>query len=183
MFRDGLTLYGEKVLSAYPCVSFRLIENTGTKKGRYLSMARRSTPRQRTFSAARLSDILRGSYRLAPQSPASSHWLAERNGQEKPAMLCTSLFIVLDCPSVVKRNFSLFRIFLHPGRRVAKFEQFIYNILKKGGGSFPMSTIIEESTNPNSDRIEAVKSLFGILTPDITLEEAREERLNKIFER
>ena len=26
-----LTLYGEKVLSAYPCVSFRLIENTGAK--------------------------------------------------------------------------------------------------------------------------------------------------------
>ena len=79
-----LTLYGEKVLSAYPCVSFRLIENTGTKKGRYMSMARRSTPRKRTFSAARLSDILRGSYRLAPQSPASSQCRQDSPAQARP---------------------------------------------------------------------------------------------------
>ena len=31
---------------------------------------------ERTFSAARLSDILRGSYRLSPQSPASSQYPA-----------------------------------------------------------------------------------------------------------
>jgi len=32
----------------------------------------------RTFSAARLSDILPGSYLLAEQSPGSSHWRAKR---------------------------------------------------------------------------------------------------------
>ena len=30
------------------------------------------------------------------------------------------------------------------------------------------------------DRVRIAKSLFGILTPDITLEQAKEERLNNI---
>ena len=103
-----LTLYGEKFLSTQPCVSFRLIENTGAK-GRYVPMARRSTAVKRTFSAARLSDILRGSYRLQPQSPASSQCMqAPCHGSS-----CTSSLIVPYAVKNVKRNFSFFhKIFL-----------------------------------------------------------------------
>ena len=35
-------------------------------------------------------------------------------------------------------------------------------------------------SNPNQSRIDAVKTLRGILPADITLEESREERLSKI---
>lgn len=35
-------------------------------------------------------------------------------------------------------------------------------------------------SNPYQDRVDTAKSLFGILSNDITLEEAREERLNRI---
>lgn len=34
--------------------------------------------------------------------------------------------------------------------------------------------------NNNQDKVEAMKSLFGILPPDVSLEEAREERLGRI---
>ena len=57
-------------LYAVPCVSFRLIRNTGDQAG--VLLARRSTPTNRNLSAARLSDILPGSYLLAEQSPGSS---------------------------------------------------------------------------------------------------------------
>ena len=57
-------------LYAVPCVSFRLIRNTGDQAG--VLLARRSTPTYRDLSAARLSDILPGSYLLAEQSPGSS---------------------------------------------------------------------------------------------------------------
>ncbi|KIR02620.1 Uncharacterized protein conserved in archaea [Lachnospiraceae bacterium TWA4] len=40
--------------------------------------------------------------------------------------------------------------------------------------------IIAKLTNPNQDRIEDMKSLFGIIPSDITMEEAREERLSKV---
>ena len=40
--------------------------------------------------------------------------------------------------------------------------------------------IIAKLTNPYQDRVDVAKSLFGILAPDITLEEAQEERLSKI---
>lgn len=40
--------------------------------------------------------------------------------------------------------------------------------------------IIAKLSNPFQDRIDALNSLVGILPADITLEEAREERLNKI---
>ena len=40
--------------------------------------------------------------------------------------------------------------------------------------------IISKLSNPFQDRVEIAKSLFGIIPADITLEEAREERLNKI---
>lgn len=39
---------------------------------------------------------------------------------------------------------------------------------------------IAKLTNPYQDRVDIAESLFGILPADITLEEAREERLNKI---
>lgn len=40
--------------------------------------------------------------------------------------------------------------------------------------------VIAKLTNPFQDRVDMAKSLFGIMPADITLEEAREERLNKI---
>ncbi len=40
--------------------------------------------------------------------------------------------------------------------------------------------IIAKLTNPFQDRVEIAESLFGILPQTMTLEEAREERLNAI---
>lgn len=40
--------------------------------------------------------------------------------------------------------------------------------------------VIAKLTNPYQDRVEMAKSLFGIIPADITLEEARAERLGKI---
>lgn len=40
--------------------------------------------------------------------------------------------------------------------------------------------VIAKLTNPYQDRVDLAKSLFGVLPPDVTLEEAREERLNQI---
>jgi len=40
--------------------------------------------------------------------------------------------------------------------------------------------VISKLTNPYQNRIDIAKSLFGVYPADITLEEAREERLNKV---
>ena len=40
--------------------------------------------------------------------------------------------------------------------------------------------IVAKLTNPFQDRVDIAKSLFGIIPSDVTLEEAREERLNRI---
>ena len=40
--------------------------------------------------------------------------------------------------------------------------------------------VVAKLTNPFQDRVNMAKSLFGILPADMTLEEAREERLSKI---
>ena len=40
--------------------------------------------------------------------------------------------------------------------------------------------IIAKLSNPNQDRVDMAKSLFGIIPADITLEEARKERLDQI---
>ena len=40
--------------------------------------------------------------------------------------------------------------------------------------------VIAKLSNPNQDRVEMAKSLFGILSDDFTLEEAKKERLEKI---
>ena len=40
--------------------------------------------------------------------------------------------------------------------------------------------VISKLTNPFQARVDIAKSLFGVLPADITLEEARNERLNKI---
>jgi antitoxin (DNA-binding transcriptional repressor) of toxin-antitoxin stability system len=40
--------------------------------------------------------------------------------------------------------------------------------------------IISKLTNPFQDRVEMVNSLVGIIPDDITLEEAKSERLEKI---
>ena len=40
--------------------------------------------------------------------------------------------------------------------------------------------VVAKLTNPNADRVEMAKSLFGIIPANVTVEEAREERLNNI---
>ena len=40
--------------------------------------------------------------------------------------------------------------------------------------------VVAKLTNPNQDRVDIAKSLFGVISADITVEEAREERLNEI---
>lgn len=40
--------------------------------------------------------------------------------------------------------------------------------------------VVAKLTNPNQDRVDIAKSLFGIIPADVTLEESKEERLNKI---
>ena len=40
--------------------------------------------------------------------------------------------------------------------------------------------VVAKLSNPHQDRVNVAKSLVGILSPDVTLEEAREERLNQI---
>lgn len=40
--------------------------------------------------------------------------------------------------------------------------------------------IISKLSNPFQERVDVAKSLFGVIPADITLEEAAEERLNKI---
>ena len=39
---------------------------------------------------------------------------------------------------------------------------------------------VAKLTNPNQSRVALAESLFGIIPPDMTLEEAREERLSKV---
>ena len=40
--------------------------------------------------------------------------------------------------------------------------------------------VVAKLSNPHQDRVDMAKSLFGILSADITLEEAKSERLNQI---
>lgn len=40
--------------------------------------------------------------------------------------------------------------------------------------------VVAKLSNPNQDRMDVAKSLFGVLPADTTLEEAREERLDTI---
>ena len=40
--------------------------------------------------------------------------------------------------------------------------------------------VISKLTNPFQDRVDTAKSLFGIIPANITLEDAKRERLNKI---
>ncbi len=40
--------------------------------------------------------------------------------------------------------------------------------------------VVAKLTNPNQDRVDIAKSLFGIIPADVTVEEAIEERLNEI---
>lgn len=42
--------------------------------------------------------------------------------------------------------------------------------------------VVAKLSNPNQDRVEMTKSLFGILSDNITLEEAKRERLDNICE-
>ena len=40
--------------------------------------------------------------------------------------------------------------------------------------------VVAKLTNPNSDRVEMARSLFGIIPAEITAEEARDEKLDNI---
>ncbi len=40
--------------------------------------------------------------------------------------------------------------------------------------------VVAKLSNPFQDRVDIAKSLFGILPSDLSLEESREERLDKI---
>ncbi len=40
--------------------------------------------------------------------------------------------------------------------------------------------VVSKLTNPFQERVDVAKSLFGILPGDITLEQAKEERLGRI---
>ena len=40
--------------------------------------------------------------------------------------------------------------------------------------------VVAKLTNPNQDRVNMAKSLFGVLPQDITLEEAKNERIDTI---
>lgn len=40
--------------------------------------------------------------------------------------------------------------------------------------------VIAKLTNPFQERVDIAKSLFGVLPADVSLEEARDERLNRI---
>lgn len=40
--------------------------------------------------------------------------------------------------------------------------------------------VVAKISNPYQDRVDIAKSLFGILPADVTLEEAREERRDRI---
>ena len=40
--------------------------------------------------------------------------------------------------------------------------------------------VIAKLTNPYQNRVDIAKSLFGIIPSDVTLEEAKEERLSRI---
>ena len=40
--------------------------------------------------------------------------------------------------------------------------------------------IVAKLSNPYQDRVDVAKSLFGIIPSDLTVEEARDERLNEI---
>ena len=40
--------------------------------------------------------------------------------------------------------------------------------------------VISKLTNPFQERVDVAKSLFGVLPADITLEEAKKERLEKL---
>lgn len=40
--------------------------------------------------------------------------------------------------------------------------------------------VVAKLSNPNQDRVNMAKSLFGILPQDITLEEAKNERIDTI---
>ena len=100
------TTYGERhFLYAYPCVSFHFTKNTGKgivpPAGIDPGVAIYAT--YRSFSAARLSDILPESYLFAEQSPGSSQYHTQ--------YFRADWFIIKEKSPNVKRIFSLFHEF------------------------------------------------------------------------
>ena len=100
------TPYGERLfLYAYPCVSFLLMKNTGIRNAPPAGTRswRGDIRDVQIISAARLSDILPGSYLLSEQSPGSSQY---PRGRTCPSR--ADLFIIKENPLDVKRIFSVF---------------------------------------------------------------------------
>ena len=60
-----------------------------------------------------------------------------------------------------------------PGNTVCSAETEDIYITRNG-------KVVAKLSNPYQDRVDIAKSLFGVLSNDMTLEEAREERLNTI---
>ncbi len=40
--------------------------------------------------------------------------------------------------------------------------------------------VVAKLTNPHQDRVDIARSLFGVLPADLTVEEAKEERMNNL---
>ena len=55
-----------------------------------------------------------------------------------------------------------------------------YLLLAATEDIFINGKVVAKLSNPHQDRVDIAKSLFGILPADVTLEEAKEERLNRI---
>ena len=58
------------------------------------------------------------------------------------------------------------------------FDIFVRQCLREGRIPFEIS--LHPSSTSEQDRVDAAKSLFGILPPEASLEQAKEERLSKI---
>ena len=58
------------------------------------------------------------------------------------------------------------------------FNIFVRQCLREGRIPFEIS--LHPSSISKQDRVDAAKSLFGILPPEASLEQAKEERLSKI---
>ncbi len=53
------------------------------------------------------------------------------------------------------------------------------NPAAKADISFTQHMVVTKMSNPLPDRLETAESLFGSISPTMTLEEAQEERLSK----
>ena len=92
-------------------------------------------------------------------------------------------------------SYEMFKIFVQNDKIVMKGRNVFMKItatqFKNGLGKYLLlaetqdiyitrnDKVIAKLSNPNQDRVDIAKSLFGILSSDVTLEQAKKERLNK----